>query len=255
MKTFKLFPVYLMLTLFCVPGMNAQNTVMSGSFQFTSDVNRRGGVIVLQSNAQKFEFPLSENIVIANLLPGRYSLIVEYQGADRRMTRLSQTVDIAGERRTICRMNSNAGLTFAKEYDRNSLPISVNNSHNRNDYFDYGKNNNNYDNHYRQEPPMPQVVSGSDFNKLYHAVKSENFSEGKMRTLKTSSNFHPSFTSEQVKSLAQLFNMDDDKLECVKYLAPKVADVQNLPYIKDVFTFESTRNSYLKFLNGMSGRR
>ena len=96
-----------------------------------------------------------------------------------------------------------------------------------------------------------KIISESDFNKFYHAVESENFSNGKMQTLKTSSNFHLSFTCEQVKSLALLFNMDNDKFECVKCLTPKVADVQNLPYVKDVFTFESTRNSYLKFLDGI----
>ena len=247
MKIFKLLSVCLMFTLFGVTEMNAQNAVLSGSFQFTNGINRCIGTIILQSGTQKFNFPISDNIVIANLLPGRYSLVVEFQNSGKGggMTKFTQNVEIESERRTICRMNGSSVMSFSKEFDRNSLPILVNNFHGRND-FERGKN----DNHHKPEPPMPQTVSESDFNKLYNAVKNEKFYDSKMRTMKTSCNFYPFFTSEQVKSLALLFNMDDEKLECVKHLTPKVLDAQNLPYIKDVFNFDSTKNAYLKFLNG-----
>ena len=249
MKPLKFLSICLMFTLFGVTEINAQNAVLSGSFQFTNEINRRTGIITLQSGAQKFDFPISDNIVIANLLPGRYSLVIEYQGVSKTMTKLSQTVDIDSERRTICRMNASAMLSFAKELDRNSVPIFVQNSHGHNDYFDHDRNNNHYDNHHRPEPPTPQAVSESDFNRLYHSVKNEKFSESKMQTLKTGSNFYPFFTSEQVKKLALLFDMDDDKLECAKYLTSKVLDAQNLTFIKDAFTFNSTKNAYLRFLN------
>ena len=238
-----------MLALFGVVATNAQNAVMSGSFQFTNDINRRVGIIVLQSNTQRFEMPISENIIIANLLPGRYSLLVEFQGGGRggAMTKFSQNVDIESERRTVCRMNASAMISFAKEYDRNSTLLLAGNF--RDDRRDY-------DNHRRDEhkvvvvqPPVPQPVSDFEFNKLYSAVQNEKFSDTKMRTLRTASNFLEYFSSEQVKRLATLFTSDADKLECVKYLVHKVLDVQNLPYIQDVFTFKSTKDDYLRFLN------
>ena len=251
MKNLKKLSICLMLTLFGVLATNAQNAVMSGSFQFINDINKRVGVIVLQSQSgmQKFDFPISENIIIANLLPGRYLFIVEFQSGGRggRMEKYSQNIEIESERRTICRMNASAVLGFAKEYDRNSTPLLVSNF--RDDRRDF-------DNHRKEEhkvvvvqPPAPVPVSDFDFNKLYNAVKDEKFSDTKMRTLKITSNFHEYFTSEQVKRLAMLFSMEDDKLECVKYLVPKVLDVQNLPYIQDVFSFKSTKDEYLKFLN------
>ena len=235
-----------MLSLFGVIATNAQHAVMSGSFQFTNDINKRVGIIVLQSNAQKFEMPISENIIIANLLPGRYSLIIEFQSGGRggAMSKFSQNVEIESERRTICRMNASAMFTFAKEYDRNSMPILTGNF--RDDRRDFDRRD---DHKIVVQPPMPQPVSDFDFNKLYNAVQNENFSDTKMRTLKTSSNFYEYFSSDQVKRLAALFTNDADKLECVKYLVPKVLDVQNLPYIQDVFTFKSTKDDYLKFLN------
>ena len=248
MKNLKKLSICLILTLFGVSATNAQNAVMSGSFEFTS-VNKRVGVIVLQSSTQKFELPISENIVIANLLPGRYSLIVEFQSGGRggAMTKLSQNVDIESERRAVCRMNGSGMLSFTKEYDRNSSPILINNF--RDDRRDY-------DNHRRDDnkvvvvqPQMPMPVSDFDFNKLYNAVKNEKFSDTKMRTMKTSSNFYDYFSSDQVKRLAALFSSDADKLECVKYLVPKVLDIQNLPYIQDVFTFKATKDDYLIFLN------
>lgn len=250
MKILKKSVLCLILALLGVLAVNAQNAVMTGSFQFTNEINRRDGMIVLQSGTQRFDMPISENIVIVNLLPGRYSLVVEFRsgGRGRQMTKLSQAVDIESERRTVCHMNASAVLVFTKEYDRNSIPLSVNNFRNDRHNFD-GR---------RKEPeviaippPVPQPVSDFDFNRLYDAVKSENFSDTKLHTLKTASNFHSFFSSEQVKQLALLFSSDKDKLECVKYLVPKVLDAQNLPYIQDVFSFKSTKDEYLKFLNGM----
>ena len=166
------------------------------------------------------------------------------------MTKISQTIEIESERTTICRLNNNARLSFAKELDKNSILLVVANhfDHN-NDYNNNRRDDNRRDDH-RVLPPPPSPISDSDFNHLYNAVKNEKFSDTKMRTLKTSSNFYPFFTSEQVKRLALLFSFDEDKLECAKYLTNKVLDVQNLPFIKDIFNFDSTKNDYLKFLNG-----
>jgi hypothetical protein len=268
-------------------GANAQPAVMSGSFQFTNTVNKRVGIITLQLGTQRFEMPISENIIIANLLPGRYTLTVEFQNGGRggRMTQLSQIIEIESERRTICRMNASAVLTFAKEYDRSSMPIMANNFRDRHDFDNMRvvapppPHNlddmrvvalpppHNLNDIRVVEPPQygiadqkvvpmplslpPQIISDYDFNKLYNAMKDESFSDTKMRTLKTSSNFYEFFSSEQVKRLALLFTYDNDKLECVKHLALKVLDVHNLPYIQEIFSFKSTKDDYLKFLNKM----
>ena len=246
MKNIKSLYICLILTLFSVMSTNAQNVVMSGSFQFINDINKRVGILVLQSNTQKFEFPISENIVIANLLPGRYLLAIEFQSGGRagQMTKLSQNIEIESEGRTICRMNASAILNFAKEYDRNSMLILAGNFHDDR-YFDNRKDDHKV---VVVQPPIAQPVSESDFNRLYNAVQNERLSDTKMRMLKTSSNFYEFFLSDQVKRLATLFTSDSDKLECVKYLVPKVLDVQNLPFIQDVFTFKSTKDDYLRFL-------
>ena len=253
MKKINSFSITLLIALFSVSAINAQTAVLSGSFQFKNDINKRVGVIILQLGTQKFDMPISENIIIANLLPGRYSLVIEYQSGGRggQMTRLSQNVEIESERRSVCRMNGSAVLSFTKEYERNSLPIFTgNHQENRRDF----DNHNRHDNREIVTPvplPMPlPITSDADFNKLYNSVKNEKFADTKMRTLKTSTNFLQLFTSEQVKRLALLFTQDSDKLECVKHLVPKVTDVQNLPFIKDVFTFDATKNDYLRFLNG-----
>jgi len=255
MKNIKFLSFSLLFSLFCLSTTNAQNAVMSGSFQFTNDINKRIGIIVLQSGMQRFEFPISDNIIIANLLPGRYALSIEFQSGGRggQMTKLSQNIDIESERRTVCRMNASAVLVFTKEYDKNSIIIAMGNT--------YGGNYQGYfDDRNRDKVvvvptplpaplPAPMQISDADFNNLYNSVRMEKFPDTKMRTLKTASNFNALFSCEQVKRLCLLFTMEDDKLQCAKYLAPQVLDVQNLPYIKDIFTFDSTKNEYLKFLN------
>jgi len=254
MKNSKFLFIAWILLLFCVTGVSAQTTVRSGSFQFTNEMNKRSGVLVLQSGTQQFDFPISDNIIIANLLPGRYSLFVEYPSSGRggTMTKISQTIEIESERTTICRLNTNARLSFAKEFDKNSISLVVAN------HFDHFDRNDNFNNNRKDDrrddrrvvPPPPTPISESDFSNLYNAVKNEKFSDTKMRMLKTSSDYYPFFTSEQVKRLALLFSFENDKLECAKYLTHKVLDVQNLPFIKDIFSFDSTKNDYLRFLNG-----
>ncbi|MCL2597235.1 MAG: DUF4476 domain-containing protein [Paludibacter sp.] len=252
MKNIKFLFVSFTLVLFCLSAIHAQNAVLSGSFQFTNDINKRIGIIVLQSGLQKFEFPISDNIIIANLLPGRYLLSVEFQSGGRggQMTKLSQNIDIESERRTVCRMNASAVLVFTKEYDRNSIALFAGNMRDEwRDYNNFNKKGNNTVVVVPPPIPEPMPISDADFSNLYNSVRNEKFADTKMRTLKTASNFNSFFTCDQVKRLALLFNMEDDKLECAKYLVPKVLDVQNLPYIKDIFTFDSTKNEYLKFLN------
>ena len=232
MKTINILYISLIITFFAVIPTNAQNSVKSGSFQFISGDSRVGGNIILQSGTQKFEFQITENIVVANLLPGRYTLIVEMQNSGRgaRTTRQQQNFDIESNRRTVCRMNANSALIFRKENDRNSISILVDSP--------------------RDRRVAAKPISDSDFNRLYNSVKNEKFSNTKMQTLKSLSNSYPYLTSEHVKRLASLFDFDNDKLECVKYLVPKVLDTQSLPYIKDVFAFDSTKNAYLSFLSG-----
>jgi hypothetical protein len=232
--------------MLCVPNLNAQNSVMSGSFSFSYETYKREGVLTLQSRTQKFELPISENILIVNLLPDRYTLIVEYanRGAGGQKVTIRQNVDIESGRVAVCKMNSSAVLSFSTLIDRNSVPVFLGNVNARDN-----------DRHDRRDdikvvpPPMPQPVSEVDFRRLYNSVQNERFDDTKMRTLKTAANFHEFFTSEQVKQLALLFKSDDDKLECAKYLSRKVLDVQNLPLIKDVFTFSSTKDEYLKFIS------
>ena len=101
------------------------------------------------------------------------------------------------------------------------------------------------------QQPAQMPISDVDFNKLYNSVKNEKFADTQMQTIRTASKFSQYFTSEQVKSLALLFTHEDDKFECVKYLVPRVLDVQNLPFIKDVFKHSITKDEYLEFLDNL----
>ena len=224
MKTINILYISLIITFFAIIPTNAQNSVMSGSFQFINSDNRVEGSIILQSGTQKFEFQITENIVVANLLPGHYTLIVEMQSSGRgaRTTRQQENCYIESNKRIVCHCDANSNLFFTKETDRNSISIFINMD--------------------------SRVISDENFNRLCNAIRSDKFTNTKKQTLKVLSNSYQFFTSEQVKSLALLFSFDDDRLECVKYLVPKVIDTQNLQYIENVFIFDSTKTTYLQFL-------
>jgi hypothetical protein len=271
MKNIKKITTLLIISFFSIiSGANAQHQPqpkieLAGSFQFVNDVNRRFITLVLQSNTQKFEFKIDEKekVFIANLLPDRYSLVVNYNGTGMQGV-LRENINIESGKTIICHIKDiaqkgkiNSILNFTTTIDRSAVPLC-------NDYFrvetdrrgndnyhgDKGRNEH-IDNHPTVVIPVPPVVSvvnPVDFNKIYNAVKVEKFSDTKMQTLQILADYNTFFTTEQVKQLALLFSHDNDKLECVKYLLNKVVDTNNLPLLKDVFSFASTKDEYLEFL-------
>ncbi|NBQ47889.1 MAG: DUF4476 domain-containing protein [Sphingobacteriia bacterium] len=54
---------------------------------------------------------------------------------------------------------------------------------------------------------------------------------------------------KQVKEIASLFNMDDDKLAYAKFAFDYCVDKANYYEVSDVFSFSSTTDDFNKFLD------
>jgi hypothetical protein len=257
----------------------AQQTIRSGSFQFQFQ-NSRDKYIesITLDGIQRIDENQNPNILIVNLFPGEYNLTVEYRFHNVLQT-VNQRLNIEQQKRIICTLNERNQLSFNYTIDNSSMPLFydpkiiantfgafgslVNDmwQMHQNDVHEMNHNgghnppppppppHGNNHGHVAPPPPAPMAISQSDFNNLYNSVKKEAFDDDKVQSIKTSSNFYPYFTSDQVKQLAGLLKFDDDRLEVVTYLAPKVIDRQNLPLLKDVFKSSFTRDDYLKFLN------
>ncbi|GHV37571.1 hypothetical protein FACS1894178_9320 [Bacteroidia bacterium] len=268
--------IIMLLALLFVGQIFAQQPIKSGSFQFQFQSSRDKYIenITLEG-MQRIDENQSSNILILNLFPGEYNLTVQYRFHNVLQT-AHQTLNIEPQKRIICTLSESNQLSFNYTIDNSSMPLmydtqmvnaafgafgsmvngmwqmsqnDANAMHQNHDNDGHHHNPPHHGNNNSQVAPPPVAITQSDFNNLYNSVKKESFEDDKLQSIKTSSNFYPYFTSDQVRQLVGLLSFDDNKLDALKYLAPKVIDRQNLPVLKDVLKSSFTREDYLDFLN------
>jgi hypothetical protein len=261
------------ILIFCFTAMSLFAQVRTGSFRLTVDDNynrQRSGTIVIEG-MQNFQQNL-ENILIANMFPGNYILNIYYKNSPNGPELNVNRSFIVEQGKTVnFTLNNNGYLDSKYLLDNNSIDIMMPNLPNVNVNFSVGggmmpnvnvhhdihDNHDHHDNHPNGATVLPapalerMPISQNDFNNLLASIKRENFDDTRVSTLKAACNFYPYFTSTQVSQLVSLISFEDDKLDCAQYLAPKVIDFQNLPLIKDVFKFASTKDEWLDFLRGL----
>lgn len=266
----------------------AQKEIKSGSFQFLSTNGRDKKIekIILENEYQKIELEKEDftNIIAVNLFPDEYSISVIYKFHHVLQT-VSQKIIIEEGKRTVCSLNEQNQLSFSFQNDGSSIltidpelitttvadvsdafvkiignmaqmhqsdvnhQVHISHSHDsKQDSFHNHDNNKNNHHSSATVEKKQKPISEADFNNIVSSIKKEPFDEDKVSALKTIANFHDLFTSEQVRKLASLFSYENDKLEIVQYLSPKVSDTTNLPMLKDCFTYSSTKEEYLEFI-------
>jgi type 1 fimbria pilin len=93
---------------------------------------------------------------------------------------------------------------------------------------------------HHQEQATPKPMPDADFNTLQSKIKSESFSDNKLRVLGTAAkNFN--FSCNQIISLVGILTFSEDKLEALRLTYPKVTDPQNNYKILDAFTFSADK--------------
>lgn len=245
-KIVVLFAVILFFTISNIADAQPR-TVYSGSLHFTFN-NSRGKVIktIKIDGNQYVEERDVNNLLLLNLYPGEYYVTVEY--FFRNSMRITQDrVFVQDGTRIYVSMDERNNLIFRNSPDESSVMLPINNSNSPHNPHIIHHNQGN-------EPisPLPVIeepipISQQELNEIIRTIDEDSFN--KMQILKSVTDFHPYFLANQVKQLADLFTFESEKLECVKYLAVKVIDRQNLPHLSSVFTHSSTKTEYLNFLN------
>lgn len=222
--------------------------VNSGSLQFSFH-NSRNKIVesIKVEGLQKIEENRVENLLIVNLYPGEYFFTINYIFHGVLQT-ARERFFIEPGKRVIVALNDRNYLTFSSVIDNSSIPLVAN------DFDLFGQNN--YENRVHGNrinhnedivvaEPIP--ISDYDLSNIIETINEDTFN--KMQILKSSTDYYPLFTSNQVKQLANLFTYENDKLECVKYLAVKVIDRQNLALLSSIFKYSSTKTEYLNYIN------
>ncbi len=92
------------------------------------------------------------------------------------------------------------------------------------------------------------AMSAASFSKMKESVEAKPFSDTKMSTAKVATK-NNCLSVNQIKEIAKLFSMDEDKLTYAKYAYDYCVDKANYYQISDVFSFSSTTDELNAFLS------
>lgn len=92
------------------------------------------------------------------------------------------------------------------------------------------------------------AADGVSFGKMKKTIESANYSDTKMSTAKTATK-NNCLSTEQVKEIMGLFNMDEDKLEYAKFAYNYTVDKNNFYQLGEAFNYSGTKEELNDFIN------
>jgi hypothetical protein len=94
------------------------------------------------------------------------------------------------------------------------------------------------------------TVSNTDYNQIKASIEKERFANTKVTIAKQALKTKKCFTVEQIMGILQLFAFEDNKLELAKFAYDYCTDRENYYRVSDVFTFSSSKEELIRFLQG-----
>ncbi len=184
-----------------------------------------------------FSESINNSIIFSGLLPGEYTLKVFLPSRHGRSNLLtSERISVFSQQRTIVNIEKNGRISVQFVVDNNEVFLSSG-YYGKNPYFP-GRDT-------FVKPPRP--INDKEFDQLVISLKKASFDKDKLEILSVSTGYN-SFSTGQIRKIMGLFSFDEGKLNCVKVLAPKTFDPQNLYVLADDFSFISTKDKFYEYL-------
>ena len=98
-----------------------------------------------------------------------------------------------------------------------------------------------------KRPVMLRAMRDNDFSMVYRVVKNTSFDKNKIDIIRVAC-IGSNFSSNQCAKLLSLLSFDDNKLEALEVMAPKVVDDRDYNKIMKQFSFKSSREKAAKIL-------
>ena len=99
----------------------------------------------------------------------------------------------------------------------------------------------------KRNPVMLRAMRDNDFSMVYRVVKNTSFDKNKIDIIRVAC-IGSNFSSNQCAKLLSLLSFDDNKLEALEVMAPKVVDDRDYNKIMKQFSFKSSREKAAKIL-------
>ena len=107
---------------------------------------------------------------------------------------------------------------------------------------------------YCPDSQYDRVMSEQLFKKFLSEVKKEPFKDDRMEMIKTAL-AASDFTSGQCLELTRLYTFDDDRMEIMKMMYPRIVDKGAFFTVIATLTFSSNRDEMNKFVQSYGRRR
>lgn len=99
----------------------------------------------------------------------------------------------------------------------------------------------------KRNPVMLRAMRDNDFSMVYRVVKNTSFDKNKIDVIRVAC-IGSNFSSNQCAKLLSLLSFDDNKLEALEVMAPKVVDDRDYNKIMKQFSFKSSMEKAAKIL-------
>jgi hypothetical protein len=99
-----------------------------------------------------------------------------------------------------------------------------------------------------READIISPISQEDLNQLAATVDNASFAQDKKNVIRTAAPYHY-FMVDQVIRLASKFSFDNDKLDVIETLYPKIINIDKNYMLYNCFTFSDAKNKLEKFIN------
>lgn len=99
-----------------------------------------------------------------------------------------------------------------------------------------------------------RVMNPQLFDTFFNKVKQESFSSNRLKMIETAL-ANTDFTCGQCLRLMKLYSFDDDKMEIMKLMYPRIVDKEAFFTVIDGLTFSSNRDEMNEFVKNYGKRR
>ena len=104
-----------------------------------------------------------------------------------------------------------------------------------------------HDRHHPMKPVMARAMSGSDFSMMFRIVKNASFDNEKIDIIRVAC-IGSNLSSNQCAKLLSLLSFDNNKLEALEVMAPRIVDNDYNDKILKQFSFSANREKAARIL-------
>lgn len=244
----------LLCSVLMTVGVFAAGAKKSSVLSVRSADDRRISVVV---DGKRFE-PNDNSLMIQNVSPGYHSISIYKENrpgllsvlTGRQVLLYNNSLAVKARTNVFVNIDRYGNVSVTEEKLRGNKQYT---DWEEQDRFDYKSADRDHDPHEWNSLPdrdyvdYSKVMRERDFNQLLSSIQKEWLESNKLKSVShiISTNY---FTADQVKQLALLFSIENNRLSVAKQAYAQTIDQQHYNYVFNTLSFQSSKNELARFI-------